>query len=67
MMDRKSEVLAALAPWLGGLLALAVGAILIMVGHDIGAGGERARVANECRAAGAFTVKRTGFLCEVRR
>lgn len=61
MMDRKSEVLAALAPWLGGFLALAVGAILIMVGHDIGAGGERARVANEC------TVKRTGFLCEVRR
>ena len=67
MMDRKSEVLAALAPWLGGFLALAVGAILIMVGHDIGASGERARVANECRAVGAFTVKRTGFLCEVRK
>ena len=67
MMDRKNEVLAALAPWLGGLLALTVGAILIMVGHDIGAGGERARVANECRAVGAFTVKRTGFLCEVRK
>ena len=67
MMDRKSEVLAALAPWLGGLLVLAVCAILIMVGHDIGASGERARVANECRAVGAFTVKRTGFLCEVRK
>lgn len=67
MMDRKSEVLAALAPWLGGFLALAVGAILVMVGHDIGAGGERARVANECRAVVAFTVKRTGFLCEVRK
>lgn len=40
MMDRKNEVLAALAPWMGGLLALAVCAIMIMVGHDIGAGGE---------------------------
>lgn len=67
MMDRKSEALAVLAPWLGGLLVLAVCAIMIMVGHDIGAGGERARVANECRQAGAFTVKRTGFLCEVRK
>lgn len=67
MTDRKSEALAVIAPRLGGLLVLAVGAIMIMVGHDIGAGGERARVANECRAVGAFTVKRTGFLCEVRK
>lgn len=67
MMDRKSEVLAALAPWLGGLLVAAISAILIMAGHDIGASGERAKVANECRSVGAFTVKRTGFLCEVRR
>lgn len=67
MMDRKSEALAELAPWLGGMLVVAISAIMIMAGHDIGAGGERARVANECRAVGAFTVKRTGFLCEVRR
>lgn len=67
MMDRKSEALAVLAPWLAASLAVAVASVLIMVGHDIGAGGERARVANECRAVGAFTVKRTGFLCEVRR
>lgn len=67
MMDRKSEVAAALAPWLGGMLVAAISAILIMVGHDIGASGERDRVANECRAAGAFTVKRTGFVCEVRK
>ena len=65
MMDRKSEVLAVLAPWLVGMLVVAISAIMIMAGHDIGASGERARVANECRAVGAFTVKRTGFVCEV--
>lgn len=62
-MDRKTELLAALAPWLAGALVIATASVLIMVGHDIGATVERAKIANECRQAGAFTVKGTGFTC----
>ena len=62
-MDRKAELLAALTPWIAGALTVATASVLIMVGHDIGATGERAKIANECRQAKAFTSKRTGFLC----
>lgn len=62
-MDRKAELLAALAPWLAASLAVAVASVLTMIGHDIGATGERAKIANECRQAGAFTVKGTGYAC----
>lgn len=64
-MDRKTELLAAAAPWVFALLAFAIAAILIMVGHDMGAQNERSVIGNECRQAGKFTVKRTGFECGV--
>jgi hypothetical protein len=42
-------------------------AFLLGVGFGIpsGASHERSVIGNECRHAGAFTVKRTGFACEV--
>jgi hypothetical protein len=61
----RSIVMSASAPWLAAVLMLSLAAILIMVGSDIGAKGERANIAGECRSAGAFSVNRTGFRCEV--
>jgi hypothetical protein len=61
----RNIVMSAAAPWLAAVLMIALAAILIMVGSDIGAKGERARIANECRSAKAFSVNRTGFKCEV--
>lgn len=53
------------AAWIVGL------ALMFLVGLITGFGyateSTRATVANECRKAGAFTVKRTGFKCEVIR
>lgn len=65
--SKRAILLSAAAPWLAVMLALAIGAILIMVGSDIGAGNERQKIANDCRASGSFAVKRTGFTCEVKR
>lgn len=49
------------AAWIVGLmLSTLVGAI---VGYGNGSAQERAEIANECRKAQAFTVKRTGFAC----
>ena len=61
----RSIVMSASAPWLAAVLMLALTAILIMVGSDIGAKGERTKIAGECRTAGAFSVNRTGFRCGV--
>ena len=53
------------AAWIVGL------ALMFLVGLITGFGyatdATRATIANECRKAGAFTVKRTGFKCEVIR
>lgn len=65
--SKKAILLSAAAPWLAASLIVSICAILLMVGSDIGAGNERQRIANDCRASGAFTVKRTGFACEVKR
>ena len=46
------------------ILAIFIGAT---VGVIHGQRTERVLVAHECRQAGAFTVKRTGFSCEVIR
>ena len=47
------------AAWIVGLmLSTLVGAI---VGYGNGSAQERAEIANECRKAQAFTVKRTGL------
>lgn len=64
---KRAILLSAAAPWLAVLLAFVIAVILIMVGSDIGASNERQRIANDCRAAGSFAVKRTGFTCEVKR
>lgn len=53
------------AAWIVGILLSAmIGAV-----SGFGAAKEAARseIANECRQAQAFTVKRTGFKCEVIR
>lgn len=65
--SKKAILLSASAPWLAAALIVSICSILLMVGSDIGAGNERQRVANDCRASGAFTVKRTGFECGVKR
>lgn len=65
--EKKTLLLSAATPWLSAALVIAVVSILVMVGSDIGASSERAKIANDCRATGAFTVKRTGFKCEVMR
>lgn len=53
------------AAWIVGL------ALMFLVGLITGFGyateSTRATIANECRKAEAFTVKRTGFKCEVIR
>lgn len=51
--------------WIVAVLVLVIAAWAATVGHVAGVQAGRAEVANECRQAGAFTVKRTGFLCEV--
>lgn len=60
-------LLSAAAPWLAAALAVSLCAVLVMIGSDAGAKAERSRIGEECRSAGAFTVRRTGFTCEVRR
>lgn len=55
----------ALAGWIVAL------ALAVMVGYAGGhvAGEDKARgaVANECRQAGSFAYKRTGFECQVKK
>jgi len=65
-----------MAGWFAGIgLALMIG---IFVGHgnasrsvkstiESTARLERAQIAQECRSAGSFVVKRTAFSCEVRK
>lgn len=65
--SRKEILLSAAAPWLATILAIAIGSILIMIGSDMGAKNERQKIANDCRFAGAFSVGRTGFVCEVKK
>jgi hypothetical protein len=48
------------------MLAVVIGMMGgVVVGHGSGAHAERKAIANECKQAGAFTVKRTAFRCEV--
>lgn len=53
-------------PWIAAVICtLLASAWAATVGHSSGVQDGRSEVANECRNAGAFTVKRTGFNCEV--
>lgn len=54
-----------MAGWIAGIaLALVIG---VWIGHGAASQSTRATIAQECRSAGAFTVKRTAFDCEVKR
>lgn len=53
--------------WVAAVLVLVMAAWAATVGHVSGVQAGRSEVANECRQAGAFTVKRTGFECGVIR
>ena len=53
---------------LGWLVALVLSLVVgFSVGAAVGQSNERSTISNECRHAGAFAYKRTGFNCEVRR
>ncbi|UNY40233.1 hypothetical protein KLEP174_gp31 [Pseudomonas phage vB_PcuM_ KLEP17-4] len=50
--------------WAAWIVGIALATLLGMViGQGLATESTRASVANECRQAGAFTVKRTGFQC----
>jgi hypothetical protein len=51
--------------WIVGVLFLVVAGWSATVAHVAGVQAGRSDVANECRQAGAFTVKRTAFKCGV--
>lgn len=52
----------------GWIVAVALALIVGFTGGvSTGKASERSAVANECRQAGAFVSKRTGFECEVKR
>ena len=53
--------------WISVLLALVIIGLAATTAGASGAQRGRAEVANECRQAGAFTVKRSAFRCEVIR
>lgn len=51
----------------GWIVAVALALIVGFTGGvSTGKASERSSVANECRQAGAFTNKRTGFVCSVK-
>ncbi len=55
-------------PWIGWGVAVALALASGFAGGNIsGRDSERSLIASECRQAGAFTSKRTGFRCEVMR
>jgi hypothetical protein len=60
-------VMSAFAPWLAFGLFISVVIVVFESGARRGAYQERSVIGNECRNAGAFTVNRTGFTCEVMR
>lgn len=51
------------AAWIVGLMLVFL--VGLITGYGITNETRRAQVANECKKAGAFTVKRTGFYCGV--
>lgn len=54
--------------YLGWLVALALSvAVGYAAGNAKGKDAERGAIANECRQAGAFVYKRTGFGCGVKK
>lgn len=53
--------------WKAPVLMAAMLAAGVCTGYISGKNDERAMIANECRQSSAFTHKRTGFICEVRR
>jgi hypothetical protein len=53
--------------WIVAALFFVAAGWAATVGHVSGVQAGRSEVANECRQAGAFTVKRTAFNCVVRK
>ena len=54
--------------WAAWIVGVALASLLgMVVGQGMATESTRAAIGNECRNAGAFTVKRTGFTCEVMR
>lgn len=51
-------------PWMMGFI-VALSLSCLLIGHELGQHSERAVIGNECRQAGGFVVKRTGFKCGV--
>lgn len=55
-------------PWIVAVICtILASAWAATAGYSSGVQSGRAEVANECRNAGAFTVKRTGFECGVKK
>lgn len=53
-----------MAGWIAGIaLALVLG---VFVGKEVGAASERQVIANGCKYGGSFTLRRTGFTCQVK-